>query len=266
MKLKKLGKAILLGTLVVGLLTGCSGGSKEDKTIKVGASPTPHAEILEAAKPVLEKEGYELEVVEYDDYVLPNDALADGSLDANYFQHIPYLNATIEEKDYDLTYCAKVHIEPMGVYSKKLKSLDEVKDGAKVSVPNDSTNEARALQLLAANGLIEVKDGELITAKDITKNPKNIEIVEVDAAQVPSTLDDVDLAVINTNYALNVGLNPTKDAIVIEDSNSPYVNVVAIRTEDKDSDKAKALQKALNSDEVKKFIEDKYDGSTVPAF
>ena len=154
----------------------------------------------------------------------------------------------------------------MGVYSKKLKSLDEVKDGAKVSVPNDSTNEARALQLLAANGLIEVKDGELITAKDITKNPKNIEIVEVDAAQVPSTLDDVDLAVINTNYALNVGLNPTKDAIVIEDSNSPYVNVVAIRTEDKDSDKAKALQKALNSDEVKKFIEDKYDGSIVPAF
>lgn len=154
----------------------------------------------------------------------------------------------------------------MGVYSNKIKSLDEVKDGAKVSVPNDSTNEARALQLLAANGLIEVKDGELITAKDITKNPKNIEIVEVDAAQVPSTLDDVDLAVINTNYALNVGLNPTKDAIVIEDSNSPYVNIVAIRTEDKDSDKAKALQKALNSDEVKKFIEDKYDGSIVPAF
>ena len=266
MKLKKLGKAILLGTLVVGLLTGCSGGSKEDKTIKVGASPTPHAEILEAAKPVLEKEGYELEVVEYDDYVLPNDALADGSLDANYFQHIPYLETTVKEKDYDLTYCAKVHIEPMGVYSNKIKSLDEVKDGAKVSVPNDSTNEARALQLLAANGLIEVKDGELITAKDITKNPKNIEIVEVDAAQVPSTLDDVDLAVINTNYALNVGLNPTKDAIVIEDSNSPYVNVVAIRTEDKDSDKAKALQKALNSDEVKKFIEDKYDGSIVPAF
>lgn len=266
MKLKKLGKAILLGTLVVGLLTGCSGGSKEDKTIKVGASPTPHAEILEAAKPVLEKEGYELEVVEYDDYVLPNDALADGSLDANYFQHIPYLETTVKEKDYDLTYCAKVHIEPMGVYSNKIKSLDEVKDGAKVSVPNDSTNEARALQLLAANGLIEVKDGELITAKDITKNPKNIEIVEVDAAQVPSTLDDVDLAVINTNYALNVGLNPTKDAIVIEDSNSPYVNIVAIRTEDKDSDKAKALQKALNSDEVKKFIEDKYDGSIVPAF
>lgn len=145
------------------------GGSKEDKTIKVGASPTPHAEILEAAKPVLEKEGYELEVVEYDDYVLPNDALADGSLDANYFQHIPYLETTVKEKDYDLTYCAKVHIEPMGVYSNKIKSLDEVKDGAKVSVPNDSTNEARALQLLAANGLIEVKDGELITAKDITK-------------------------------------------------------------------------------------------------
>ena len=147
-----------------------------------------------------------------------------------------------------------------------IKKIDEVKDGDKVAVPNDSTNEARALKLLAKQGLIEVKDGELITVKDITKNPKNLKFVEVDAAQVPSTLDDVAIAVINTNYALNVGLNPTKDALAIESSDSPYVNIVAIRTEEKDSDKIKALTKALNSDEVKKFIEEKYNGSIVPAF
>ena len=266
MKLKRLGKVVLLATLALGLLTGCSGGDSEDKTIIVGASPTPHAEILEAAKPLVEEKGYTLEIKEYDDYVLPNDALADGSLDANYFQHIPYLEATVAEKDYDLTYCAKVHIEPMGVYSNTLKSLDEIEDGAKVAVPNDSTNEARALQLLANNGLIEIKDGELVTAKDITKNPKNLEFVEVDAAQVPTTLQDVAIAVINTNFALNSGLNPTKDAIVIESSESPYVNIVAVRSEDKDSEKAKVLTEALNSDEVKQFIEEKYDGSIVPAF
>ena len=266
MKLKKLAKVLLVSTLAVGLLTGCSSGSKDDKTIKVGASPTPHAEILEAAKPILEKDGYTLKVKEYDDYVLPNQALADGSLDANYFQHVPYLEETVKQKGYDLTYCAKVHIEPMGIYSNKVKQLDEVKDGDKVAVPNDSTNEARALKLLAKQGLIEVKDGELITVKDITKNPKNLEFVEVDAAQVPSTLDDVAIAVINTNYALNVGLNPTKDALAIESSESPYANIVAIRTEDKDSEKTKALTKALNSDDVKKFIEEKYNGSIVPAF
>ncbi|WP_455543979.1 MetQ/NlpA family ABC transporter substrate-binding protein [Intestinibacter sp.] len=266
MKLKKLAKVLLVTTLAVGLLTGCSSGGSDDKTIKVGASPTPHAEILEAAKPILEEKGYTLKISTYDDYVLPNDALNDGSLDANYFQHIPYLEETVKEKGYDLTYSAKVHIEPMGIYSNSLKSLDDIKDGAKVAVPNDSTNEARALQLLAKNGLIEVKEGELVTAKDITSNPKNLKFVEVDAAQVPSTLDDVQIAVINTNYALNVGLNPTKDALAIESSDSPYVNIVAIRSEDKDSEKIKALTEALNSDEVKKFIEEKYNGSIVPAF
>ena len=266
MTLKKLAKVLLVSTLAVGLLTGCSSGKNDEKTIVVGASSTPHAEILEAAKPILEKDGYTLKVKEYDDYVLPNQALADGSLDANYFQHVPYLEETVKQKGYDLTYCAKVHIEPMGIYSNKVKKLDEVKDGDKVAVPNDSTNEARALKLLAKQGLIEVKDGELITVKDITKNPKNLEFVEVDAAQVPSTLDDVAIAVINTNYALNVGLNPTKDALAIESSESPYANIVAIRTEDKDSEKTKALTKALNSDDVKKFIEEKYNGSIVPAF
>ena len=267
MKLKKLVSLALCALLSVSVV-GCSSSkvSDEDKTIKVGASPAPHAEILEVAKPLLEEKGYKLEVVEFDDYVLPNTSLSEGELDANFFQHIPYLEEMNKEKDLKLTYTAKVHIEPMGVYSEKFDSLDDLKDEAKISVPNDATNEARALQLLAKNGVIEVADKELITAKDITKNPKNIEIVEVDAAQVPSTLQDVDFAVINTNFALNVNLNPTKDAIVIEASDSPYANILACREDNKDSEKIKALTEALTSDKVKSFIEEKYEGSIVPTF
>ena len=266
MKLKKLLSLTLAGVISASLLVGCSSTSGEDKTIKVGASPTPHAEILEVAKPLLEKQGYSLEVVEFDDYVLPNTSLAEGDLDANYFQHIPYLEQMNSEKDLKLTYTAKVHIEPMGIYSEKHDSLDDLAEGAKIAVPNDATNEARALQLLAKNGIIEVADKELITAKDITKNPKNVKIVEVDAASVPSSLADVDFAVINTNYALNVNLNPTKDALAIESSDSPYVNILACREDNKDSEKVKALTEALNSKEVKSFIEEKDDGSIVPTF
>ena len=244
MKLRKLLSLTLAGLISSALLVGCSTASGEDKTIKVGASPTPHAEILEVAKPLLEKEGYKLEIVEFDDYVLPNTSLAEGDLDANFFQHIPYLEEMNSEKDLNLTYTAKVHIEPMGIYSEKHKSL----------------------QLLAKNNIIEVANKDLITAKDITKNTKNVEIVEVDAASVPSTLSDVDFAVINTNYALNVDLNPTKDALAIESSDSPYANILACREDNKDSEKIKALTKALNSDEVKKFIEEKYKGSIVSAF
>ncbi|WP_434799092.1 MetQ/NlpA family ABC transporter substrate-binding protein [Terrisporobacter vanillatitrophus] len=267
MKLKKLLGLTLVGVIGASLFVGCSkSGGEEDKTIKVGASPTPHAEILEVVKPLLKEKGYELEVVEFDDYVLPNTSLAEGELDANYFQHVPYLEQMNKEKDLKLTYTAKVHIEPMGIYSNKYDKLDELKDGAKISVPNDATNEARALQLLADNGIIEVADKELITAKDITKNPKNVEIVEVEAAQVPSTLQDVDFAVINTNFALNVNLNPTKDALAIESSDSPYANILACREDNKDSEKVKALTEALTSDEVKSFIEEKYKGSIVPTF
>ena len=267
MKLKKILGLTLVGVISSALLVGCSsGGTEEDKTIKVGASPTPHAEILEVVKPLLEEKGYKLEVVEFDDYVLPNTSLADGELDANFFQHIPYLEETNKEKDLKLTYTAKVHIEPMGIYSEKHDSLDDLKEGAKVSVPNDGTNEARALKLLANNGIIEVADKELITAKDITKNPKNIEVVEVDAAQVPSTLQDVDFAVINTNVALNVNLNPTKDALVIESNDSPYTNVLACREDNKDDEKINVLTEALTSDEVRTFIKEKYKGSIVPTF
>lgn len=267
MKLKKLLGLTLVGVISASLLVGCSNDSgEEDKTIKVGASPTPHAEILEVVKPLLEEKGYELEIVEFDDYVLPNTSLAEGELDANYFQHVPYLEEMNKEKDLSLTYTAKVHIEPMGIYSEKHDSLDDLKEGAKISVPNDATNEARALQLLANNGIIEVADKELITAKDITENPKNVEIVEVEAAQVPSTLQDVDFAIINTNFALNVNLNPTKDALAIESNDSPYANILACREDNKDDEKIKALTEALTSDEVKSFIEEKYEGSIVPTF
>ncbi|WP_434799093.1 MetQ/NlpA family ABC transporter substrate-binding protein [Terrisporobacter vanillatitrophus] len=267
MKFKKLLSLTLVGIISGSLLIGCSKASGEaDKNIKVGASVTPHAEILEAAKPLLEKKGYKLEIVEFDDYVLPNTSLAEGELDANFFQHIPYLEQMNEEKNLNLTYTAKVLIAPIGVYSEKYKSLDELKDGAKISVPNDATNETRALKLLADNKIIEVAQKELLTAKDITKNPKNIEIVEVEAAQVPSTLQDVDYAVINSNFALNVKLNPKKDAIAIESSDSPYVNVLACRQEDKESEKIKVLGEVLNSDEIRSFIEEKYEGSIIPTF
>ena len=267
MKLKKLLSLTLAGVISASLLVGCSNGSaKDDKTINVGASPTPHSEILEVVKPILEKQGYKLNVVEFDDYVLPNTSLAEGELDANYFQHIPYLEETNEAKDLNLTYTAKVHIEPMGIYSSKFKSLDDLAKGAKIAVPNDATNEARALQLLADNKIIEISDDELVTVKDITSNPKNVEIVELDAAQVPASLSDVDFAVINTNFALNSGLNPTKDAIAIENGDSPYANILACREDNKDDKKIKALSEALNSDEVRTFIEEKYKGSIVPAF
>jgi D-methionine transport system substrate-binding protein len=249
-------------------LTACGSKASGDnkKVIKVGATPVPHAEILEQVKPILEKEGYTLEIVEFKDYVTPNTALSEGQIDANFFQHVPYLKKTIAEKKYDLDYTVKVHLEPMGLYSKKITKLDELKEGAKIAIPNDPTNAARALRVLEAAGLIKVKAGDLVTELDITENPKNLKVIELDSPQLPRTLDDVDAAVINTNFALEAGLNPTKDAIAIESKDSPYANVLAVRTADKNKPYIKALSKALNSPEIKKFIEDKYKGSIIPAF
>lgn len=270
MKLRKLLTLGIAATIAVSSV-GCSSSKKgsdaaENKKIVVGASSTPHAEILEEIKPLVEKEGYELEVKVFDDYVMPNTALEEGSLDANYFQHVPYLEETVAQKGYKLTYTEKVHLEPMGVYSKKITKLDELNEKAKIAIPNDPTNGSRAIKLLADNGVIKVADKELLTVKDVTENPKNIELVEVDAAQLPSVLVDVDVAVINTNYALSADLNPTKDAIAIESSDSPYSNVLACREDNKDSEKVKVISKALTSEECKKFIEEKYEGSIVPSF
>jgi len=264
-------KKILSITLV--LLLACSlfaAGAKEQatsKTIVVGATPEPHAAFLNLIVEDLAAAGYTLKVQEFTDYVTPNEALAEGSLDANFFQHVPYLENTNKEKKLDLVWVAKVHIEPLGLYSNKIKKLNELKNGAQIAIPNDATNCARALRLLEKNGLIKVKAGELVTARDITDNPKKIKIREIEAAQLPRTLPDVDASVINTNFAVEAKLIPAKDAIIIEGKDSPYANVIAVRAADKNSPAVKALVKAANSPEVKKFIETELvPKGIVPAF
>ena len=249
--------------------SSASSAASGAKTLKVGATAVPHAEILEAAKPLLEKEGITLEIVEFNDYVQPNLALNDKELDANYFQHEPYLkNFMDEHKEVKLKNAAGIHIEPMGVYSKKIKKLDELKDGATIAIPNDPTNGGRSLLLLEKAGIIKLKEGvgEKATVGDIAENKKNIKFQEVEAAQVPRTLDDVDAAVINSNFAMQVNLDPTKDAMFIEDSTSPYVNIIAVREGDENRPEIQALIKVLHSDEIKQFITEKYKGAVVPAF
>ena len=249
--------------------SGSGAASSGAKTLKVGATSVPHAEILEAAKPLLEKEGITLEIVEFNDYVQPNLAVNDKELDANYFQHEPYLKNFMEEhKDVKLVNVAGIHIEPMGIYSKKIKKLSELKDGSTIAIPNDPTNGGRSLLLLEKAGLLKLKEGtgEKATVQDIAENPKHLKFQEVEAAQVPRTLDDVDAAVINSNFAMQVNLQPTKDSLFIEDSTSPYVNIVAVRQGDEDRPEIKALIKVLQSDEIKQFINDKYKGAVVPAF
>ena len=266
--MKKLLVILAALTLAVFALAGC-GGQSATKTIKVGATPVPHAEILATIKPLLEKEGYKLEIVEFTDYVQPNVALNDKELDANFFQHLPYLDNFISEhKEMKLANAGGVHIEPMGVYSRKIKTLDDLSDGASVAIPNDPTNGGRSLLLLEKAGLLKLREGSGTnpTVQDITENKKNLKFQEVEAAQVPRTLDDVDAAVINTNYAMQANLVPTKDALFMEDSTSPYVNIVAVRAGDEKRPEIQALMKALRSDEVKKFIDEKYKGAIVPAF
>ncbi len=255
-------------TLLLFCLAGCA-GQDAAKTIKVGATPVPHAEILEIVKPLLEKEGYQLEIIEFTDYVQPNIALNDKEIDANFFQHLPYLNNfTSEHKEMQLSNAGGIHIEPMGIYSRKFKSLSDLKDGAVVAIPNDPTNGGRSLLLLEKAGLLKLtKDaGMNPTIQDIAENNKNLQFQEVEAAQVPRTLDDVDAALINTNYAIQASLAPTKDALLIEDSSSPYVNIVAVRKGDEKQPKIEALMKALQGEQVKKFINEKYKGVIVPAF
>ena len=245
--------------------------SGELKKIKIGATPSPHAEILEEANKVLKDKGYELDIVVYNDYVQPNIAVDTGELDANFFQHYPYLESFNEERGTKVVSAGVIHYEPFGIYAGKVSSLADLKDGAKIAVPNDVTNEARALQLLAAQGLIKIKDGAGLTAtkNDIVENPKNIEFLEVEAAQVPRSLQDVDVAVINGNYAIEAGLK-VKDALAVEDASSEaantYANIIAVKEGNEKSEAILALLDAIQSPEVKKFIEDKYEGAVVPLF
>lgn len=243
----------------------------EDKTIKVGASPTPHSEILEQAKAILEKEGYTLEIVEYNDYVLPNTALDTGELDANYFQHQPYLDDFNKENGTDIVSAGSIHFEPFGIYAGKTKSIEELKEGASIAVPNDATNEARALLLLEAQGLIKLKaDAGLSATKlDIEENKLNLNIEEIEAAQIARALPDVDLAAINGNYAIQGGLS-VSDTLATEDADSlaatTYANIIAVNAGNETSEKVQALVKALQSEEIRKFIEEKYNGAVVPTF
>ncbi|WP_339267983.1 MetQ/NlpA family ABC transporter substrate-binding protein [Paenibacillus sp. FSL W8-0187] len=244
------------------------GGAQETVTLKVGASPSPHAKILEHVKPALEKEGVNLEIVEFTDYVLPNTQVDSKEIDANFFQHKPYLDNEIKERKLNLESVIAVHVEPLGAYSKTIKSADELKDGAVVAIPNDPSNAGRALTLLSKNGVIKLQDETKLeaTAKDIVENPKNLEFKEVEAAMLPRMLDELDLAVINTNYALEAGLDPTKDALFIEDKENPYANLLVARPDNKDSDAIQKLAKALTSEDVKTFIEEEYKGAVIPAF
>ncbi len=252
-------------TFVVMLALNMPAFAAED--IVVGVTPFPHKDIMLAAKPLLAAEGYNLVLKEFTDYVQPNMALASKQLFANFFQHQPYLDNMNKEKNLGLVSVGKVHIEPLGVYSKKIKALNVLKKGDSISVPNDPTNEARALRLLETSGIIAVKPGELVTVADIVKNPLELKFHELDAAQLPRALDDVTCAVINTNFAGEAGLVPSRDALIMEGSESPYANIIAVRGEDKDSPKVKALLKAVHSPAVKAFIQKELEPrGIVPAF
>lgn len=253
--------------LVLALSLAACGGTKA-ATLKVAASPTPHAEILNQCKDILKEQGIDLVVTEYGDYVFPNTAVEDGDEDANYFQHVPYLDDFNAERGTHIVSVAGIHIEPMGLYAGKTASLDAIPDGGKVAVPNDVTNEGRALLLLETQGIIKLKDSSSLAAtpNDIAENPKNLEFVELAAENIPANLDEVDIAAINSNYALGAGLNPVTDALAIEAADSPYVNVLCVKEGNEDNVAVQALVKALQSDAIKEFINNTYGGAVVPAF
>ena len=259
-------KKVLLFTALAAALT--AGIAQANEKLVVAATPVPHAEILELIKPTLAKEGVDLEIKVFTDYVQPNVQVAEKRLDANYFQTLPYLENFNKGKGTNLVTVVGVHVEPFGGYSKKIKKIEDLKDGATVAIPNEGSNSGRALLLLQKAGVITLKDptNAVSTPKDIAKNPHNFKFKELESALLPRVLDQVDLDVINTNYALEAGLNPAKDALIIEDAKSPYVNFLVARPDNKDSDAIQKLAKALTSPEVKAFIEKKYNGAVVPAF
>jgi D-methionine transport system substrate-binding protein len=249
---------------------GGNGAGGETKKLVVGASNVPHAEILEEAKPLLEEKGIELEIVPFQDYVLPNQSLDSGELDANYFQHIPYLNAQIAENGYDFVNAGGIHIEPIGVYSQKYKSLEELPDGAHIIVSNSVADHGRILTMLEQKGLIKLKEGvekTAATVEDIVENPKNLNFdAEYEAALLPQIYNngEGDAVLINSNYAIDAGLNPIEDSIAIEESESPYVNVIAVRAGDENKEEIKALVEVLTSEQISAFIIEKYKGAVVP--
>ncbi|MFX3625713.1 MAG: methionine ABC transporter substrate-binding lipoprotein MetQ [Ectobacillus sp.] len=261
-------KVLFTALTAVFTLSAC--GGKEETKLVVGASNVPHAEILEKAEPILEKKGIDLEIKKFQDYILPNKALNDKEIDANYFQHIPYLNQQMKENGYKFEVAGKIHIEPIGIYSKKHKNLKELPEGATVIMSNSVADHGRALSLLQAEGLIKIKDGvdsTKATVKDIEENKKNLKFkTDIEAGLLPKVYEnnEGDIVLINTNYAIDAGLNPQKDAIALEGSQSPYVNVVAVRKGDKDKKEIKELVEVLHSKEIQDFIKEEYKGAVVP--
>ena len=268
--MKKFLSAALAALLAAASLVSCSSAKSDDKTITVAASATPHAEILEQCKTILADEGYTLEIKVMDDYVTPNNATESGDVDANYFQHQPYLDQFNEENKTHLVSVAKVHYEPFGIYAGTCSSLDALEDGAVVAVPNDTTNEARALLLLQDNGIITLKDGAGLeaTVNDIAENPHNIKIEELAAEQVARVAPEVAFVVLNGNYALQAGYSVAQDSLAYETSDSEaaktYVNVIAVKEGNENNPGIQALVKVLKSDDIKKFINDTYDGAVIP--
>lgn len=266
--------ALLLGAvLLIGALGGCgNAGGNDGKTIVVGASTTPHAEILKVAAEIMQQKGYTLTVKEFDDYVLPNVALQNGEIDANYFQHKPHMDDFNQEQKASLVSVAAIHYEPLGLYAGKTKAVADLPDGAQIAVPNDTSNEARALLLLEAQGLIKLKEGAGLSAtvKDIAENPKNLKVVEIEAAQLGRSLQDVDMAVINGNYAIKAGLKVGTDALAKEERDSDaaetYANIVAVKSGNEASPAVQALLEALKSEQVKTYINDTYEGAVLPVF
>ena len=284
--MKKKLLALLLGLTLCLSLAACGGDSAADSgaadtgaaeeggdsgetvTLTVAASPTPHAVILEQCVPILAEQGIDLVINQYSDYVVPNTAVEDGDEDANYFQHLPYLEEFNETRGTHLVSVAGVHIEPMGIYAGRVESLEDLPDGAVIGIPNDPTNEGRALLLLEAQGLIPLDDSSNLSAtpNNIVDNPKNLQFEEIEAQTLPSSRPDLDLAVINSNYALGAGLNPTTDALAIESSDSPYVNVLVVKEGNEDNAAVQALVEALHSDTIREFMETEFAGAVVPAF
>lgn len=268
--MKKILAVLLTGALAAGVLTGCGGKNADDKVIKVAASATPHAELLEQVKPILAEQGYDLQITVFDDYVQPNEVVESGEFDANYFQHIPYLNSFNEEKTTHLVNAGGIHYEPFGIYPGTKSDLGAVADGDNIVVPNDTTNEARALLLLQDNGLITLKDGVGLTAtvNDIIDNPYNLVIEELEAAQIPRVVSEFAYAVMNGNYALEAGYSVARDALAYESSDSEaaktYVNVIAVKEGNENTDKTKALVAALKTDTIKDYINSTYDGAVIP--
>ncbi len=268
--------ALLLALTMALALAACGTTPKTDETnngeavtLRVGASPTPHAEILKQVVEPLKEQGITLEIVEYGDYVVPNTAVEEGEDDANYFQHTPYMESHNAKNGTHLVAVAELHYEPMGIYAGKCDSLEALPDGATIAIPNDPTNEGRALLLLESQGLITLKDSTNLesTPNDIADNPKNLKFSEMEAAMLPQTVEDVDLSVINSNYALEGGFDPTKDALAIETSDTtPYPNVLCVKEGNENNEAIQALIKALKTDEVRSFIEETYKGAVVPLF